>query len=164
MCYWSWTGHGDSLDLSSWEAREGDWWSFNLSNSLSCRIEGVIEVEAWHYKESLGDIIGGGAAHLQQKTTTFGDPIIMGWSWRTAPAVEWKQLEPGRKAVCAEDGRDRDVTSAPGRIPKDHELFLDTGHWITYMVGVWFYFVQIGTGFIAILLLSTWSKKVLLDR
>lgn len=51
--------------------------------------------------------MSGSTAHLQQKTTAFGDPSIMVWSSRTPAAVEWKQLEPRGQDVCAEYGRQR---------------------------------------------------------
>ena len=78
-------------------------------------------------EETPGEAIGESAAQLQRRPQHFGDARAMGCPPRTA-AVEWSQLGPGRQAVCAAEGRDREVTCALSRNPEDGEWVLDTGH------------------------------------
>ena len=54
-----------------------------------------------------------------RRPQSFGDASTMGWSPRTAAAVERSQAEPRRQAVCATEGR------APWKRPRDREWIPD---------------------------------------
>ncbi|KAL6054255.1 hypothetical protein STEG23_008471 [Scotinomys teguina] len=69
--------------------------------------------------ESPGEAKCGSEAHLQQKISEFWRCQYEGMTTKTVAAVEWNQPEPRRQAVCAADGRARDVTEALWSSPND---------------------------------------------
>jgi hypothetical protein len=71
------------------------------------------EDTSWHYEDCLTEAIGESAAQLKQKAPAFWRCQYHGMSApRTASAVESSQLEPGRQAVCAAEGRTGEVIQA----------------------------------------------------
>ena len=79
-----------------WEAREGHWWRCSLSCNGWPRTNGVMQ-RSWSLTPRWEPLVKPSCSGRQQ---CFEDASTMRWPPRTAAAVEYRQLEPRRQAVC----------------------------------------------------------------
>lgn len=128
-----------SWGLALWEVRRSHWSRCSLSNKGSLRDQWIVEKS----KENPGKATGESAAQFKLRTLDFLEMAVPWWTHRTSAAVEWSHLECRRQDVAVVEGRAGRVTQGPWQCSLDGEWSPDIGHWVLYIVWVWFWFIHV---------------------